>query len=122
MQQMLIQKVGTSINISRSLCRSYLALIKTMSPDEQSDSELVIRLAFSIMYHAYQAEVETGIADGPLLIELESVLNELSCRLGCSILNQTSAAVSPWDLILSSKLDLYVRERTDQFDSSKGRD
>ena len=94
MQHMLNQKLEPRINISQSLCRSHSALIKTMPHDDHANSQPVRRSVNIILYRANQAEVETGISDETLLNDLEGVLDELSLRLGCSILNQNGAALT----------------------------
>ena len=108
-----------------SLCRMYLALIKTMSKQSMDDinNRGVMRQQLDkLMHHARLAEVESGRSDRELFDELEHTLAELYSQGQCYALKLDADPSTPhrytsyefasvFELSVASGLNIYVAER-----------
>lgn len=108
MQQMLTQKLRSGTIVNRSICRSRLALIKKLPYKRNDTVTIQLRSLYesvqSLLAIAYQAKVEMGATDQPLLLELGTTIDRLSLHLDYSIYYQDGAASSYAELLRSYKL------------------
>lgn len=89
MQLMLAHYIDdNTFNAEVSLCRMYLAFIKTMPKEPTKDRDNVIRHQLDcIMHHARHIEMELGRSDRVFLDQLDLTLTELVCRNQCHALH-----------------------------------
>ena len=96
-------KGDVSFNPNRSLCRGYLAVIKSM-PKHREDfgNQATVRHQLnSLLYHAAQAEAQSGISDRDLFDNIELTLENLTL------------SKQDWTLpklAVANGLDIYVTE------------
>ena len=129
MQSMLDKYMGVEgspFNANKSLCRGYLALIKSMPRGETGLQTLLRAQIENLLYHARLAEKQTKMSDCELLDNLEWIFNDLDSSHSCSPLQighfqQSSASnrdigisqtsVSFFQLAVANGLDIYVAEK-----------
>ncbi|KAK3166914.1 hypothetical protein OEA41_010039 [Lepraria neglecta] len=119
-----------SFNANTSLCRSYLALIKTMPVQDVKEGYILLIIKEqldNIMRHAYQAEIEQRSSDRELLDALEPTLAESPsrghwprCHISELVRKKLNVSSNPcdsleiasfFDLAVASGLSHYVSER-----------
>ena len=112
-------------NTNSSLCRMYLALIKTMpkqSMEDISNRGIMRQQLDKLMHHARLAEMELGKSDRELLDGVEQTLAVLFSRDQCYALKLNADKItlnhytsyefaSVFELSVASGLNIYVTER-----------